>query len=384
MSTTHISHALVDRDCSQVNAAATPLSPQNRNLLAPSLPTPRSLQNIHSLTPTSDLAQASRNAYIARKAAKSVTERRRQAAASKQQHHQSPSPLSSSVINVTVDATGVRIQDTPPSTATPASPTTPGLSSRKSLVRTNSSRIRNAPHQEKENCPAAPNNNMDAYFAARRRSVRDWKPHTPTATLAATPASTGPDKSQTQPAVDKWDGSMPRRHSSRSFIDRKATARRSLHPTDALLKSPEQPKPIDKENNSAANNHNLNTVNVDTTTPPAISDKVTKVSGTPPAPLPTDEKTPHEKMPDCGQWCDRCAGVGLLIAALMADREKPPNVSDHSDTSPKKAGWRSVVLGDNGKAKLASENARLAKENKTLFDIVHQLQKRFNDLRKST
>lgn len=91
---------------------------------------------------------------------------------------------------------------------------------------------------------------------------------------------------------------------------------------------------------------------------------------------------------DEGRWCNKCAGVGLVVSALLAEHKKKsetesPEPSTSAMGGRKVSAWRTVVLGSGGdsgsKAKLVAENNRLQKENKALYDVVHQLQKRFNE-----
>ena len=81
-----------------------------------------------------------------------------------------------------------------------------------------------------ENAPTPPTLDTREVFFTRRRSQRDWKPaiidahsnhnssnNSVSSSIVTTPTPPRTDGSET---TDRWDGSMPRRHSSRSFIER--------------------------------------------------------------------------------------------------------------------------------------------------------------------
>lgn len=300
-------------------------------------------------------------------------------------------PPTQPVINVTVDAAGVRVSESSRALSVKAAKpskqnTMDRTTSRKNLARTSSRTsmrsgrdFRPRLQDDKENSSSA-GNHMEAYFAARRRSMRDWK----------------------QPVDDEWDGSMPRRHSSRSFINRAAA-----EPSGAPV--PEEAHPVLRENKTNAPRtedvneavvqmevakQGVQAVEARKEEQKRDGKEVRKEFGGETVQATEKEVQLDEcdkptelfdnpTLPECGQWCEKCGGVGLLITALLSERKKERLEDGGSEHSPKKNGWRAVVLGDNGRSKLVAENARLAKENKTLFDIVHQLHRRFTDLRKS-
>lgn len=100
--------------------------------------------------------------------------------------------------------------------------------------------------------------------------------------------------------------------------------------------------------------------------------------------------TGSEKMPLCGKWCDQCAGVGMMISAMMTELEQTRPLVEGSkrlsSSSSAKKGWRSVVsqtvLGEN-KSNKTSEKARLEQENSLLRATVDFLYKKMENMEQS-
>lgn len=455
-----------------------------------------SLSPLSTASPTEDgntktvsaASIAAQNGYFQRKAAKSMLDRRRRASVASIQA-QIPADLlkttvtklslpdqnepyydedgenKRNIINVSVDSSGgVRVKQQ--SSKTFADKRQHGL-------------------------PNAPNSNSREAFFAKRKSQRDWKPVIDTVPVEK------PVNNNSNAGGDRWDGSMPRRHSSRSFIERNGHSGGARNGTgtassstvnsgtctvngngtpningqrkhaavsaEAVRKALEQTRsPLvttrnihNNDNNNTSNNSNSNS-NINqinnppsciitpsiTTIPshsPSVLNNMSSFNGLPMSTPTSSEEhlqleipskpvsvnktevktlkpviidTPrqldcaHERhdsctslrMPNEGRWCDKCAGVGLMVAALLAEKKKQDEErtrasSDASDSEEKSqltrklSGWRTVVMGGGSisssssseKSRLSAENARLIKENKALYDVMHQLQKRFNE-----
>lgn len=441
-----MSTSLADRDCSRPTKSVFSRS----NTLASQSSGSRSLprrRSINSVNPKASFqpSHSMQNPQYARKAAQAMLERRRASAVSQApnmslenavvssstteqpfqapeltQSHSSvlnssddhfdsnnpPAPLREkgqvprelgnynktkpTVINVTVDEGGVHILDSKPKN-------TGRNSSRNKIGRASSrtrqdirQRLQNSWVEDKEN-GGAPNTSLEATFPVRRQSIRDWKSAFDATSGPVSPSATG----NTLTRSSEWDGSMPRRHSSRSFIHRRNGAGDSLAnaPTNAPTESHPTKLRSERETDGVTNVDLEQTKNDDDEhgdSDTCAEDREVSIENstldenTMPLTTVSVDKNGETKMPDHGRWCDSCAGVGLIVAALLADREKREAGTEqgNDDGSPKKGGWRSVVLGDSGRTKLEKENARLVKENKALFDVIHQLQRRLNDSRK--
>lgn len=293
-------------------------------------------------------------------------------------NQQKPKPA---VINITVDEGGVHILDAKPKNAA-------RNSSRNKIGRASSrtrqdirQRLQHPWADDKENGATA-HDNLESIFPARRQSTRDWKPIIDGTPGPVSPAVVG----NTFARLNEWDGSMPRRHSSRSFIHRrnapvesKLEASTDLQSKKVTIEdgengssseSGQQAKAVDREDeeNLAENCDEIN----------KASSAVKKLAGS----NIDKENNRDTKMPERGRWCDDCGGVGLIVAALLANREKKEAGGEQSSTdgSPKRGGWRSVVLGDSGRSKLEKEIFELQKENKALYEVIGHLREQFNEL----
>ena len=394
------------------------------------------------LTPT---AQAARDGYYARKAAKMYAERRKTAAAAAaaeanggaESAQSTPAKDSDSkgvgVINVTVDSSGVKIGNV-------RSPSVRGISrqnSRSKMTRS-SSRQRNSFYRgdEKENAgDVRPHEaDIDAYFS-RKRSENSRKP-----------------KDRGLETQSSWDGSMPRRQGSKSFIERAAATnsgeKKSCDVQPQKLtgdaSSPNEGRKetnsqdltrscFEKTNNGLTNREETNIVNdgkkvtetspttekKDGTISPAISnisengteadqklsvpeqhDKCAivhaKDSDSQASNISAPSKTMSEtsnttnssdsrQMPLNGKWCKDCAGLGLEIAALIAETSSNSEASPSSSSGSSKKGWKSMVtqtvLGDS-KSKTSVEKNRLSQEVKVLKSTVEFLYKKIEVLEK--
>lgn len=275
----------------------------------------------------------------------------------------------------------------------------------------------------------------DAFFAARRRrSQKEWKKTTQQSAAVAVPSLC--DEPVALANLDEWDGSMPRRHSSRSFKDRAGTPRASASAVAAVRRALETanasvipagasaPATTDQARSSStmpsspairplqsstpprspsgtSHGHLDDTfhINAAAVSPDTIahcerqcdeSDSAGLIAAPPPQ---TDEAQPDSAAPSAPQGCrgcqkfvaecDKCADVASFLAKVVADvdRMRAAGAAESSaagaEASSRAGGWRSVVLGDNGKAKLAAENTRLSSENQALLDALSKLKARF-------
>lgn len=285
------------------------------------------------------------------------------------------------VINVTVDEGGVHILD--------AKPKNVARNSSRNKIGRASSRARHDIRQrlqhpwtdDKENGGTA-YDNLESTFPMRRQSIRDWKPIIDGTSGPASPAVAG----NTSARLNEWDGSMPRRHSSRSFIHRRNTPLESKLEASVDLQS-KKTTVGDGENGSYSESGQQakTTGRDDEGTCIENCGDVNKASSAVKKLTISNIDTENNrvtKMPERGRWCDDCGGVGLIVAALLANQEKKEAGGEQSssDGSPKKVGWRSVVLGDSGRGKLEREIAELQKENKALYEVIGQLRGQFDEL----
>lgn len=474
---------MADRDCSRVSDAGPP---SKQRPSTASLPRRRSSSVTRSqLSPA---AKAAQNGYFQRKAAKAMLERRRAAAASGtataspdptdacnpgDPNAQSAKDSSSSQAGVLAPSNWIEVERkkrVPKSLSVskldhaPALETKPSASSSsperviKVTVGADGVRIRDARRRgsddiadvmmEKENGPSSLNagaatpaaDNRDAFFAARRRrSQREWKKssqHQPSS------ITTGGSVVDDQPGsgLDEWDGSMPRRHSSRSFKDRVETPRASasavaavrraletanasVAPANASGSDRQQPRasapcspdirplqssvvPTQSISDSASQplTDDSSSVLVPTTSPDTSASAVSLDSQSESAPsanrlpaapaslygLDHSDRAHAAGAPaqdcDCPKAvpeCKKCADVAAFLTELVVDvcKQRAAAAADASaaaaEASTRAGGWRSVVMGDNGKARLAVENSRLSNENRVLLDAIKKLQVRF-------
>lgn len=162
-------------------------------------------------------AQAAQNGYHQRKAAKLYAEKRRAKAEKEAQEGKAATRKEvepTDVINITVDAKGVMIDN-----AKGSSQATPGMGARKnsrSRMTRSTSKSRNSFRrvEDKENVTydsssfRTPEKKIEAYFSRKR----------------STDISRCTKDSLTENS-GSWDGSMPKRQGSRSFIESRAGAR---------------------------------------------------------------------------------------------------------------------------------------------------------------
>lgn len=408
--------SLADRDCSRPNGNILSRTSTFSNQASASRSLPRRRSVSSSLgSSSSQSLQLVTNPQLARKAAQAMLQRQRTSQMSPshvvsapdpfhatgqndEPHPDShPAPLSDkgqlpslavtpenqthSVINVTVDEGGVRILGgkTPGGTPRTASRNKIGRASHRTRQDFRQ-RMQQPWIEDKENSSSGRSNNDDiANIPVRRQSVRDLKSGMSSIGGALSPANG---------RSNEWDGSMPRRHSSRSFINhakpsvelkvvRDSDTKTQVDEKEAVTELPKPGADVDKgkdvKEHCPAPKKELGEVEEKEVGP--VLDGSENLTN-----------TVEAKMPNSGSWCDKCAGVGLIVAALLTDREKRDAgcdaVGDEADYG-KKGGWRSVVLGESGRGKLERENARLMKENKGLFDMVVQLQRQLDDVRKA-
>lgn len=90
-------------------------------------------------------------------------------------------------------------------------------------------------------------------------------------------------------------------------------------------------------------------------------------------------------MPSRGRLCDSCAGLGLMIAALLSELQQSghgsPSEGRLSRKSSPKLGWKSVVRGE--RSRLASEDSLLAQENMVLRKTVEFLHERIEKMERT-
>eukprot|EP00177_Eucheuma_denticulatum_P006217 GFKZ01011336.1.p1 GENE.GFKZ01011336.1~~GFKZ01011336.1.p1 ORF type:complete len:501 (+),score=75.61 GFKZ01011336.1:543-2045(+) len=229
--------ALADRQCSTRNDSSKPDKSQRQkgqakvqragtfsnsrlsrsNSTQGNLPRGRSFQGIR---PLSSAAQAAQDGYYHRKAAKMYAEKRKAAAAARtekgnpdQNDGNTKDALQNDVINITVDSKGVMIDGSRGSQGNQGMG--PRKGSRSKMTRSSSRQRSTRRSDDKENetddfaqarsAPiSAAEADIDDYFKRKRGD------------------NTGRRKKE-NPVEPKpsWDGSMPRRHSSRSFIEQR-------------------------------------------------------------------------------------------------------------------------------------------------------------------
>lgn len=165
------------------------------------LPRGRSFQGVR---PLSQAAQAAQDGYYQRKAAKLYVERKRAAAAARaekeaheQKDHEPKDALNADVINITVDEKGVMID------GAKGLQGGQGMGSRKSsrskMTRSSSRQRTSKRLDDKEN--ASLDSDIEDYFRRKRGDHPRRK------------------RDNISDGTGSWDGSMPRRQSSRSFIE---------------------------------------------------------------------------------------------------------------------------------------------------------------------
>lgn len=419
------------------------------------LPRGRSFQGVR---PLSTAAQTAQDGYYQRKAAKLYAERRKAAAVARaekegkeQKNYESKGTSGADVINITVDENGVMI-DGPKGLQG-----CQGMGSRKgsrSKMTRSSSRQRTSKRlDDKEN--ASLDADIEDYFRRKRGDHPRRK------------------KDNFSDGVGSWDGSMPRRHSSRSFIEEKSRSgawaegqsvdkKLSQSNAENTELGGSEPKDKNAENvwrkrvqaNSSLNSERASAVmeekgGVSATTPanrvttamptsvlttsaiPNIcggdamnglssnnisqgirgligqeegdtKKSVTRQSAVLSLPvagkteMAMEQATPEHPssstkvaLPSSGKWCENCSGVGLHIAALLAELEKQRALPETNCEPPPnqglKRGWKSMVtqtvLGD-GKAKSSSEKVRLQQEISVLRATVDYLYKRVEAMEK--
>lgn len=372
-------------------------------------------RSYHGGKPLSPAAQAARDGYFARKAAKLYAERRKGASSAspappaQQQPPASPPPALQpsnhndrdvEVINITVDATGFKIDDHKKLPRTTS--TNPSRKNSRARMTRSSSRQRNSynrPPEDKENLltDARLEAHIEAYFNRKRAAAN--------ATNAPPPL--GADVRHPQNSCTSnhsWDGSMPKRRNSRSVIERDhainqrtSAVRAAKAPTTAT--SP-LPKVLHLHNSSDSCEPNPHVRHVQATQAAmARPDETHAITSTTAETMQHDahssEQTPQDgggtatQLPGSGKWCDECAGVGLHICALLSELEAhrsscdaAANSADNhhcSSSSGSKKGWKSMVtqtvLGDS-KSKSASEKTRLVQQINVLRATVDFLYKK--------
>lgn len=199
-----------------------------RNASAGTLPRGRSYQGNR---PLSAAAQAAQNGYFQRKAAKHYSERKRVRAEKEAREAAGDKPdASDELINITVDGNGVMIDGAKGSSA-PSSGMGARTNSRSKMTRS-SSRQHNGRVDDKENIAEessqrAVDADIEAYFSQKRGTV---EPRIPTRKKGSFTENAG-----------SWDGSMPKRQGSRSFIENSRMRRESKGSTPAKGSAKEMP-----------------------------------------------------------------------------------------------------------------------------------------------
>eukprot|EP00178_Gracilaria_changii_P006129 TRINITY_DN20488_c0_g1_i1.p1 TRINITY_DN20488_c0_g1~~TRINITY_DN20488_c0_g1_i1.p1 ORF type:complete len:438 (-),score=99.87 TRINITY_DN20488_c0_g1_i1:942-2192(-) len=355
----------------------------------PSVPRGRSYHG----KPLSAAAQAAQQGYFARKAAKMYAERKKAeaaAAATAAATTSAPSPEGDvsaqaevtaalkpanrneqavDVINITVDAQGVKIDENKSRVCAMA----PRNNSRARMTRS-SSRQRNMHNrsEDKENfiTDARLDAHIEAYFTRKRAVV---------AAVAAQPVDARLTE-HSSTSNHSWDGSMPRRRNSRSVIERDhAISQRvspSLNAKPSTTAISAREGALDQSCNLKQCANEQSKQSNDTAGGSAVTSSAQNSCG---------------ELPSTGKWCDECAGVGRHISALLSElqTQRPvpeagaADMSSSSSGSGSKKGWKSMVtqtvLGDS-KSKSSSEKAKLQQEINVLRATVDFLYKKIERL----
>ncbi|CAN8071728.1 unnamed protein product [Agarophyton chilense] len=366
----------------------------------PSVPRGRSYHG----KPLSAAAQAAQQGYFARKAAKMYAERKKAAAtgsataiapadsqpiaepdmtgALKPANH-NENPVE--VINITVDAEGVKIDENKPRVSAMGSRT----NSRARMTRS-SSRQRNLHPRadDKENLitDARLDAHIEAYFNRKRVAV--------VGAPITQPTDTRPDDQSTT-SNHSWDGSMPKRRNSRSVIQRDHAISQRVSPSlnakpSSTALSPRQamlsPATLGQACNlKVSTNDNVN----DQMSAPFDQAQDGTHTSADVANEETSDASCNSQLPNNGKWCDECAGVGLHISALLSELQTQRPVPEAgaadagaSSGSGAKKGWKSMVtqtvLGES-KSK-SSEKAKLQQEINVLRATVDFLYKKIERL----
>lgn len=314
------------------------------------------------------------------------------------------------LINITVDERGVKIDHAKATSSTPS-----GMGGRKnsrSRMTRASSRQRIGRSEDKENMGAEhgqrpQDTESDAFFSRKRGPMESWR-----------------KRDSFSENGGSWDGSMPKRHSSRSFIQHNKERRQTISakPMPNASTTPEVTQDT-KTQEDTTTSERLQHQLIKTETP--LNTQQSHVMSTPAKETPRDpsaeekntssptisnvtesctsnESNPKEtalasveiqgprgssslvternvgppssQLPLHGKWCDNCAGIGLHIAALLSEMEKRATleVGSENPNSTAKKGWKNIVLGDS-KSKSSSEKARLQQEIKLLRSTVEFL-----------
>lgn len=213
-----------------------------------------------------------------------------------------------------------------------------------------------------------------------------------------------------------WDGSMPRRQSTRSFIENARVTDTSksndsanvpakvtnsaLHIAEPAVQNVTAKKVVVTSTTSTAAAREQEQASVVNQDKPSSSGLGLRTNEVKPleseigkvivAKLHEDEKDkdsleckPEQgvckevsgarqiSMPSSGKWCEECSGLGLHIAALLAELEKHRPMNENGSDSPsassdKKKGWKSVVaqtvLGSGESKAKSSEKLRMQNE----------------------
>ena len=274
--------------------------------------------------------------------------------------------------------------------------------------------------EDKENAERPTPAQIDAFFAKKRGDIETPNENT------------------------SWDGSMPQRQNSKSFIQRQPRPLNTKNPNDALVKDVATSNPVEKRTNQSDEHrqrrkraskkavgekpsgtaHQVQTSNTHVSTPDKEEARVLSVSdisetdanSMSSSPLQAPEQTPNTPpkdnesqssgassyksslskavsctseasgSTDAGKWCDECAGVGLHIAALLSDLKKHHSISETGadTTTPSKKGWKSTLLGSSSDSKKSqNEKSRMQHEITVLRATVEYLYKKIENSEKS-